>query len=157
MKKNLGKVLLMTLALALAGFTSAAAKEKETYRSVLQQYLEITGTTANVSTAKAQMLDLYRKLMPDMPEEVWEIFDERFDAIYTDNLLDIYEPIYKKHLTISDLKQIIKFYESPVGKKLTQATPEMLVESMEAGAELGQKLSAEIIEILSVHNNSKSS
>lgn len=149
MKKNLGKVLLMTLALALAGLTSATAKEKETYRSVLQQYLEITGTTANVSTAKSQMLDLYRKLMPDMPEEVWEIFDERFDAIYTDNLLDIYEPIYKKHLTISDLKQIIKFYESPVGKKLTQATPEMLVESMEAGAELGQKLSEEIIEILS--------
>lgn len=42
-------------------------------------------------------------------------------------------PVYEKHLTEADLNEVIKFYNSPVGKKLAGKTPAITQESMAAG------------------------
>ncbi len=52
--------------------------------------------------------------------------------------------IYKKYLTLDELKQIVLFYESPVGKKLGEVTPTMTAEGME----VGQQLSVEMMTTL---------
>lgn len=52
--------------------------------------------------------------------------------------------IYKKYLTLDELKQIVLFYESPVGKKLGEVTPTMAAEGME----VGQQLSVEMMTTL---------
>ena len=45
--------------------------------------------------------------------------------------------IYDQYLSAEDVKGIIKFYESPVGKKLTNVLPQMTRESIEAGEQYG--------------------
>jgi uncharacterized protein len=41
-------------------------------------------------------------------------------------------PSYNKHFTVSELKDLITFYNSPTGKKFIEATPEILSESAKA-------------------------
>jgi hypothetical protein len=53
--------------------------------------------------------------------------------------------IYHRYLTISDLKKITAFYESPVGKKLAESTPVMTAEAMEAGQQIGMGIAKEIM------------
>jgi hypothetical protein len=40
-------------------------------------------------------------------------------------------PLYDKHFTQDEIKELIRFYESPTGKKLIQVTPELTKELME--------------------------
>lgn len=62
---------------------------------------------------------------------------EKAKQFFSDNLVKVYVPIYQKHLTLDDLKKIVAFYESPVGKKLGAVTPAITMEGMTAGQQLG--------------------
>ena len=49
-----------------------------------------------------------------------------------------------KYLTLDDLKKIVAFYESPVGKKLGASTPAMMAEGMQIGQKLGMEIATEL-------------
>lgn len=49
-----------------------------------------------------------------------------------------------KHLTHSDVKELIQFYESPLGKKLTAATGKITSESMQMAQTWGMGLGNKI-------------
>ncbi|WP_373731807.1 DUF2059 domain-containing protein, partial [Bacteroides heparinolyticus] len=49
-------------------------------------------------------------------------------------------PIYQKHLTLKDLEDILAFYNTPVGKKLSASTPVMGKEAMRIGQQLGMEI-----------------
>ena len=57
------------------------------------------------------------------------------------------------HLTLDDLKKIVAFYESPVGKKLGAVTPAITMERMTAGQQLGMELVTLIQRELDAHGN----
>jgi uncharacterized protein len=78
-------------------------------------------------------------------DSFWEEFKNDID--YTD-LLSLYIPIYKKHFNEADLQELIQFYESPIGKKLVEKTPQITAESMTSGQEWGMKLAAKVMERL---------
>ena len=54
-------------------------------------------------------------------------------------------PIYDKHFSHNDIKELIQFYESPIGKKYLEATPSITQESYRAGEEWGNKIGLDII------------
>jgi hypothetical protein len=62
-----------------------------------------------------------------------------------DDLVTVMVPVYKAHLSEADLKEIIKFYESSVGKKLAQKTPVITQESMQAGQQWGQVIAGKVM------------
>ena len=74
----------------------------------------------------------------DIPAEVWqEIWrdvEARIEEFVTERLV----PIYDQHLSHEDIKGLIVFYESPLGKKLLQVMPLMSQESMLAGQAWGR-------------------
>jgi hypothetical protein len=47
-------------------------------------------------------------------------------------------PIYATHLTRDEIEQLIRFYESPVGRRLTAVQPMISQESMAAGQTWGE-------------------
>ena len=65
-----------------------------------------------------------------------------------DDLAEMLAPIYHKRLTLSDLQEITKFYESPVGKKMAAAQPAIASESMAVGQQWGMKIAAKVEEAL---------
>ena len=62
------------------------------------------------------------------------------------NLIKIYTLFIKKHLSHKDLKEIIKFYESPVGKKLVKSQPLIMKESFQIGTKWGQGVAKRVME-----------
>ena len=47
-------------------------------------------------------------------------------------MLDDMIPVYQKHLTKSDVDEMIKFYSTPTGQKFLREMPAMTAEGMEA-------------------------
>jgi len=55
---------------------------------------------------------------------------------WAETMEEIFYPIYDKHFTEQELKDLLAFYTSPTGKKAIQVMPDLLKESMEKAAEL---------------------
>ena len=68
-----------------------------------------------------------------------DMVDDMLADMPIDEMLEAIVPIYQRHLTKSDIGELIRFYSSPVGQKLVSEQGPMLRESMEAGAQIQQK------------------
>jgi len=53
-------------------------------------------------------------------------------------LIDVLVPIYAAHLTRSELDDLVRFYTSPLGQRLTAVQPDILRESTVAGQQWGE-------------------
>ena len=68
-------------------------------------------------------------------------------------MAELYTPIYQKYLTLNDLKEIIAFYESPVGKKMSASASAMMTEGMQMGQQLGMEIATECQQELKAQEN----
>lgn len=149
MKKGLFSIVLCLAFLVSASSVSAQdAAQDKVYREELAKMFEASGSMATIKTVVPQMISIMRRTYSNVPDTFWTQFGDRFTAQADTRFLDLYVPIYKKYLTLGDLKKIVAFYKSPVGKKLAEATPVMSAEAMQAGQQLGQEIGREIIEKL---------
>lgn len=72
------------------------------------------------------------------------MFDDAIETMSLDDLINAIIPIYQRHLTKTDIEEMIRFYSSPVGQKLLREQPAIIQESMKAGAAVQQKRMDEI-------------
>jgi hypothetical protein len=72
------------------------------------------------------------------------MFDDIIDAMSVDDLISAIIPIYQRHLTKTDIEELIRFYSSPVGQKLLREQPQIIQESMQAGVAVQQARMDEI-------------
>lgn len=89
------------------------------------------------------MMMSFRDTFPDVPAEFW---DRMVDVVETDDIMDILVPIYRKHFTAEDIAGLIRFYESPLGRKLIERQPDMAQESMSAGETWGERIAQEVVD-----------
>jgi hypothetical protein len=93
----------------------------------------------SISGADAQMKVIKPQIMKMIPENKKESFSKEFDASIPglhDKMADVYMEIY----TQEDIKGMIAFYESPVGKKMNEKAGELVQKSMHAGQEWAREL-----------------
>ena len=135
------------LVLALFVFAAPAAAQDGEYRQQLTKMLDKSGALASADVIMDQLIPAMKQLTAkEVPADFWDSFRAKWNRKTKDKLVEIYVPIYKKHLTLADLKQIVAFYESPVGKKLAAATPSMTSEGMQAGQQLGMESAREMMQ-----------
>ena len=131
-------------ALFLVVFLCAAAPifaERDEDR--VRYLIELSGGADMGVMVFENMMMSFRDTFPDVPGEFW---DEMVDAIETDDLMDILVPIYRKHFTAEDVDGLIRFYESPLGRKLIETQPDMVQESMSAGETWGERIAQEVVD-----------
>ena len=75
--------------------------------------------------------------LPQVKEAFWNEFRKELSA---DELVKLIIPLYDKHLTHPEIKELIKFYETPVGKKMIAVMPAITAESMQAGQQWGMDI-----------------
>ena len=82
---------------------------------------------------------------PQIPERFVQQFIERFDP---EELINRIVPVYDKYYTHEEIKEIIHFFETSLGRKFLETSVPLMQESMtvgqQYGAELGRKVGAEI-------------
>jgi hypothetical protein len=49
-------------------------------------------------------------------------------------------PIYDQHFTHAEIRQMISFYESPLGRKISATLPQIQQESLDVGQQWGERL-----------------
>ena len=57
------------------------------------------------------------------------------------SLIEMLVPVYKKHFTEQDLKDAIELFKTPIGKKISEKSPIIAQESMQASMQWGMELS----------------
>ena len=122
----------------LFSFTSLA-QDNKAYEETLTEMFITSGSEETFKAAINQMLSMYKKQSSNVPTEVWEELEIEFLKTSMADLVKMLVPVYKKHLTQSDLKNLIKFYQSPVGQKFAKKTPIITRESMQVGQKWGEK------------------
>lgn len=110
----------------------AAAKRQD-----IRRLLELTGSAQLGQQIIGQMMETFKKTDPKVPESFWDEMAKEFDS---KTMIDLVVPIYDKHLTHEDVKGLIAFYESPVGRKMTSVLPAIAQESLQAGQRWGMDI-----------------
>ena len=117
----------------------------ESLHSDIRKMLKLSGQGELGIQAMKQILGSFKQAMPQVPDEFWDEFMKEAKA---DDLIDMVVPIYAKHFTRDDIGEMIKFYNSPVGKKLIKKQPKIMKESMAAGEIWGGQISEKLLQRL---------
>lgn len=76
---------------------------------------------------------------PKQLEALNGMVDDMMADMPLDEMVEAMVPIYRRHLSKTDVDEIIRFYSSAVGQKLLREQPQMIQEGMQAGMEIQQK------------------
>jgi uncharacterized protein len=134
MTKNL-KIIALALVLSISSF----GQTNEEYLNTLKRMFEVSGTEESYQAATKQMFSIFKQQF-SVGTEIWNELEEEFTKTSIDDLTEMLVPVYKKYMTKEDLEELIKFYETPVGRKFAEYTPMIMQESMQIGQQWGLKI-----------------
>jgi hypothetical protein len=87
------------------------------------------------------LFEQFKRAAPHVPARVWaELKAEILKEVTPEVILNTYMPIYARKFSHAEIRQLVRFYSSPVGKKLVALAPEMEAEEFLAGYERGVKI-----------------
>jgi hypothetical protein len=142
--------LALTVILALAGPAAAAVDPKKT--ADIKKLLVLTGSGNLGKQVATALIGQFKTQFPNAPAGFWESFA---DEIKADELIALLVPVYERNISHEDIKAIIKFYESPAGKRFAAKQPQITQESMAVGQKWGQELGARVMQKLNEANSKK--
>jgi hypothetical protein len=105
---------------------------QDAFKADVLKVIDLSGAAGPMASVKDQILG-------SIPESKHADFIKEFDA----TLPSLYEKIavvYMETYTHEDIKEMIKFYESPVGKKIAKNAGPLFQKSSAAGQEWGMQL-----------------
>lgn len=118
------------------------------YVAELKKMIVSSGSDATFKVMIPQMFAMMKQQLPNVPAEFWTETEKEMMKTLVDDLVEMLAPIYQKHLTLKDLQEIVKFYESPVGKKMAAAQPAIVSDSMKVGQQWGMNIAMKVQEAL---------
>jgi uncharacterized protein len=132
-------LIVATLLLLTSSMVAAQAREQSAAKhDDIKKLLTLTGARAIGLRASAQVLEMYKQAHSEIAAEVWQEILHEAEARLDEFVMERLVPIYDQYLSHEDIKALIVFYESPLGKKLLQVMPRMSQESMIAGQTWGR-------------------
>ena len=123
---------IFTTLLLLTSFNFLSSQDN--YRSLLIDYMTAQGQFETFNATIDQMGSM-------MGVTIKESDKEEFTKDVMGSLIDLLVPVYKKHFSEQDLKDAIEMYKTPIGKKISEKTPIIAQETMQASMEWGMELS----------------
>ena len=130
--------------------TRSSASEQSTIDPAkaadIRKLQELRGDKQNAAQVMDTMLKTLRPLMTkalppgDYRDKLIELFVQKLQTKdLSQAILDAAVPIYDKYLSDDDIKSLIQFYESPVGRKLAAVTPALMAELQGVGEKQGEE------------------
>jgi hypothetical protein len=120
----------------------------DSIRPDIEKLMQLTGSaqmaTQMVSTLIAQIVDGMKTSQPNIPERALAIAREVLETELTkgfsgpQSMMPQIAAAYANHFTQEDIRALVAFYESPIGKKMIQTMPVILQESIAIGQRWAQ-------------------
>ncbi|MGA9853183.1 MAG: DUF2059 domain-containing protein [Gammaproteobacteria bacterium] len=94
-----------------------------------------------------QLVNNLQASHPDISPKAFTIIKEETNKMLadphtTDQLVEMLVPIYAKHYTDEDIRQMIAFYKTPLGQKIIRNNPEIAQASLQDGEQWGKNVLA---------------
>jgi len=115
-------------------FSLNSINSQENYKSLLIEYMTAQGQFETFNATIDQMGTMMGVTIKDEDRE-------EFTNDVMGSLIELLVPVYKKHFTVEDLKDAIQMYKTPIGKKISEKTPIIAQETMQASMQWGMELS----------------
>lgn len=126
--------------------TPAVTKSQETEKiNNIKELLAITGAKAQLEQVIEQMLVSMKSQYPQVPQKFWNAFMAEVDTVEVVNRII---PIYNKYMTDEDIKGLIDFYKSPLGRKTLSVLPQLTQESIRVGQQYGIEVGRRVLQKL---------
>lgn len=144
--------LLICVCREASGQNAAPAGTEKT--ALIRQILDVTRAGDQVLGAIEATVPVQRASNPRIPAVFWDRFLVQARA-RRGEFLDSLVPLYSRTFEVAELKALLQFYQSSLGRRLLQTQPAVTRESMQIGqrwgarigAEIGQQLAAEGVQI----------
>ena len=150
---TIGLFLLVVWSFFLVPKSYATPPEK---RSDIIKLLKISGTIGIANKmavyASNQIIDVWQKNKKELTPRAIEIIREQMSAVINEQVSDeqsffsYFIPIYDKYYTHSEIKGLVSFYESELGRKTIKVMPSLMNECMVAGEKWGQSIAPIAVE-----------
>jgi len=114
----------------------------QTKNDDILKLLRISGSDKLAEQMMDALIPQFKQLVPGIPDVFWTKVKQKLNS---DDLLYACIPAYNKYYTHDEIKQLINFYESPLGKRLVEVTPLLTQETMAIGQKWGEKLGQDIV------------
>ncbi len=124
------KKIIVVAAFMLAGHFGFA--QDAAFKADAEKYLEVSGQMKTFDY-------LTEEIMQNIPEAKRADFKKEFDASLVDFKSQMAE-IYMSEFTPSEMKELIKLYETPIGKKLYEKNKVLYDKGQAVGTEWGMGL-----------------
>jgi hypothetical protein len=138
---------------------STAAKIDPAKEADIRRLLEVTGAKTLVEQSMAEMSKslkptLANSLPPgDYREKLIDLFFAKFLAKATpQTLLDMAVPSYDKAFSHEEIRGLLQFYQTPLGKKSVSVMPQLILELQTTGRKWGEELGRQsMMEVIAEH------
>lgn len=103
----------------------------------IYELFEVSGLTEGFEEAYDYIVEQYKKAYPQVAEGYWKRWKKNILNRY---FYSPYVPVYHKCYTHEEIRELIRFYKSPVGKKLANFNKANDGAAMKIGDMLGARL-----------------
>ncbi|MBI3258921.1 MAG: DUF2059 domain-containing protein [Ignavibacteriae bacterium] len=153
MKKTFLVVTLLVVCVIMGNTHALAQKNKESDAKEAKQQdilrlLTLNGTTAFGSKVFDEQINAIKSTYPELSEDFWSKIMKDISPL---NMAIKAIPAYDKRYSTSEIKELIKFFESPIGKKYASNGGDINAEVMNAwknwGAEFAKTIGERLKEL----------
>ena len=131
---------LFIILICFSTFGFSYSQTDNAYEVALKEMFMLSGTEETFKMGITEMFNLYKKEYNSIPYDVWNEMETELLKTSMDDLIKMLVPVYKNHLTLEDIQQLIEFYKSPIGIKYSESSPLIMKESMLVGQEWGKEI-----------------
>lgn len=125
----------------------------------IRRLLDLVGTKALAMQSMDAMSQSIRPLLTsslpagEYREKLVELFFAKFTSkLDGQHILDLAVPIYDKNFSHEEIRNLIAFYQTPLGQKVTTVLPNVAAELQEEGKKWGESLGRDsMMEVLKEH------
>ncbi|MGP9823581.1 DUF2059 domain-containing protein [Ectopseudomonas khazarica] len=143
----------LLIPLLLSGLSLFASADELTAdkRANIEQLLQATNTMALATqfgqNASKHATEMLHQLRPDIPQHVIDMLPGEVMAVFAENSGELQEmmiDIYHQHLSDEEIRELLTFYSSDIGRKIIRLMPAMAAQSMQVGQQWGESLGPQI-------------
>jgi len=102
-----------------------------------RELLRVMGSLKSSEQMMDMMITSFKQNMPNVPIAFWDEFKKEVNL---EELIEQMAPVYVKYYTDDELVQLIAFYKTPLGQKVTEKLPLINQDSFAIGQEWGKKI-----------------
>ena len=114
----------------------------------VDKFMEVSGSKTTLKAQFPLIMNNLRKMLKGISDDVFAKIEAKFQVVFLKRAVELYAPFYERYYTLEDIKGLIAFYETDLGRKVARTTPSLSRDLFQAGEQLGQMILQSVVEEL---------